>query len=438
MDSIKKLEQINSKNELLFEGIFGKKPASTDLMLSAQGGGYILNGNYIKRFNIEGSPNFNFIDNNTWTSPEYSWLTNAKFQATFILVRNYEVHFSGVWEDGDFKGREFFGDNSAFNGGSFHGTAYNAPNVLFNSQKRINPEHYFTGTYKDNKNGILGTNNLTVSQINNINQFSLIEISVGWGVELTDSYGKKLTFEVVKRLDEKGTEYIFRTIPDRKLVTVPWEVIRGDYLNRGIVVIGKGFGLFDGVDFGKVAKILITTEPSMSISTKGIRLSSVPIEKLLKKYGGIDLSFEIQPKSDNAKKFVSTFLNDISNGNFEELLMSLNAKVKSGQITGYNNFEFLAPVFGKIAGNDKLDSATREQLQYLNNVVGYVGNSVPENIKKIIIKVLKNSIGFVAKRPVKPQEVPPEGVLAPGDTEKTEKSEKDKFGAAVSKAKSQI
>ena len=46
MDSIKKLELINSKNELLFEGIFGKKVANTNLMLNAQGGGYILNGNY--------------------------------------------------------------------------------------------------------------------------------------------------------------------------------------------------------------------------------------------------------------------------------------------------------------------------------------------------------------------------------------------------------
>jgi hypothetical protein len=349
-------------------------------------------------------PTMNPMSNDTWTSPEFSWLTNASFQADYIFIKQGHVHFSGKWEDGEFKGYEFYGENSEFNGGTFHGTKYNAPNALFNVQKKINPEHYYTGIYTDNQQGILGEKNLDISSIRGIERFSLIEIPVGWGVELIDDYGKKIAFEVIKRLDEISTDFIFRIIPDRRKITIPWEIIRSDYFNKGFIIMGRPFRLFEDAGLDAIAKINVTTEPSMAISTRGIRLSSLPVEKLIKKYGGIDLTFDLSPKSEESKKFVSEFLGDISDGKFEDILLSLNAKVKNNQISGYGDFEFLSPIFNKVRGNDKLDAKTLQQLKYLNDVVGYVGSSVPKNIQEIIIKVLKKSLGVVSKRPKKPGE----------------------------------
>jgi len=397
------LEELDLQNKKIEDNF--KVLNEAILLQSENGRGYFLNGNYVESLNVQ--DDFSIYSDEEWKSNGTYWLSddNAQWKATYIEVENDLVYFKGQWSSGEFRG-VMFGNGSTIIGGIFNGISYESPNRNF----KITPDKFYSGKYKDNQNGILGLANLTVGEIQNIDELQIIQLPVGWGVELTDDAGVILGFEIVKRIDDTDSSYIFRKIPSREEVNVDWEIIRKNYGSNGIISKGKHFGLF-GNTFGNVKTIKVTTSPSSKVSLNQISLSTKPIEAMFKKLNIGDFNFEIKPTSEDGKRFVTQFLKDLSNGTVEGILKSLRAKVENGSINGYGEFEFLAPVFRKQKGDDKLDEVTKSQMKYLNDMVNHLSRGVePINLGgksiefgKILVEMLTKTLTFVKKR--KPKEI---------------------------------
>lgn len=412
MDQLKKLKEINTINEGLFDSIFGKKSDGTTVLKKARGAGYFLNSNYIYRFKSDGSI-FPYSQE-TWQIPKFSWILNTKFEANTIRFENELLYFEGKWLNGDFKGYGFYGSNSSFEGGRFLGQIYNAPNNLF----KVQPDQYYSGIYKDDKSGVLGSQYLT-KPINNTEQIiELISIPNNWYVILDDG-NKKVIFKVVKKLDNVNTDFKFELAPSSNIVTIEWETIRANYLNHGFIAKEKSFSLF-GEEFGiqNIKSIIVTPEnPGYKVSSKtAINFANDNKLKRFLTYQGEPITFEVDSSSVDGKEFVKNFIQDIVSGTFYKNLELFRKYIETGEIKGYSDAEFinLAPIFNNERNGIVSNRDVHQLMKYFDDVMKYIVED-SKYVKKLLIKSLKKHLGLdkLSTKEEKPEPKPDFSKFAP-------------------------
>jgi len=392
MDNFKKLNEQKENYEEAFGNVFNRKSKfqSNYVREKKNDVGYFLNRNPVTQFFSDGSEN-PFMDD-TWQKTKNLWALNGVYNATTIHIKNNQISMNGRWVDGNFAGYEFFGTQSVFEGGSFNGQRYSAPNKSF----LIEAHNYYSGVFINNKNGILGKSDIIQETTSSgIKSVELITIPIGWYVLLTDDKNMKFQFKITKRIDEISTEFKFLSLPTQTEVSVPWEDIRSHYVQRGYISQGRLFQTFSAPNFGTIAKIEIKKSIPLVINFS----SHDGLKKFLK-IKQQNIPFEVSPTSAESKAFTEQFLKDIpkQNGKFYRILNDLRTKVKNGVIKGHSGFNYLYQVFNNISGETIQDEETLEELQYLNDVVRYIGgdavkiemNGKEFGIEKRLINAIKS------------------------------------------------
>lgn len=428
MDSVKKLEEINATNDGLFEGlgdIWGNVKNKVQTVLSNAGsrgyltknsnGGYFLNGNPVG--NMGGDGVENPFEQATWNLPEFEWLMNSKFQATYIRVvevnKQPQIQFQGNWIEGEFKGANFGGTNSTFGEkGKFNGGVCDSPNANFKAP----PENFINGRYTDNKNGILGRG-IHTTVLNNVQSIELIEVAVGWNVLLQGDKGKKVYFKVVKKLDANSTDFIleYHSAPpeSNKQIIIKWETIRANYANNGFIKVGASFNLMGSpCELIKVTSISVTNEePNVPVNLKAKNIIDFSTDKKLK----IPFKFQVSVNSAEAVKKVQEVQSLVTSGNFYQGLNKLRYYIANGEIDGYNDVKwvFLKPVFNNVEGENTLVSdEVKNFMQQLNDIIEIVtlnsrilkesrAGSLFVDILKKFLKIDKYIGKNIAKKPIK-------------------------------------
>ena len=400
MDSLKKLEEINSVNEGIFSNIFGKKQNDKVVADSKNGIGYFLNGNYIKTI-LGDFP----YDKDLWNerAPALNWLLRGKYEADKIVVENKtEVYFLGKWYEGDFKGKVFsWGAGAEFNGGEFRGQAYKANNSTY----KAGAENYYTGTFADYINGILGTN-LYTSEINDTENFiELIRVPDNWVITLKGDRNKSLTFRIIKKIDDKNTDFIFELIPSTDKVKILWENIRVNYRNNGIIAKGNAFELFGGENIIQDVKSIIVASKAKEFKMASKSTIDFSLDKRLKGFlqtkNKMPVSFDLISSKPEQKTYIQGFINDLKNGDFYDNLKLLEKYINLGAIDGYLKYIFMAPIFDNEVGqikNKQLESEINELLKYFNDFMYFIVEKAGKiGVKNAIIKSMKKELGIINK-----------------------------------------
>lgn len=406
MDSLKKLEEISSQNKEIFDKIFKKESLNEAIIQRIKNKpGYLINGNYVYSMGSDGTV-APFVEN-TWTLPEYSWLVNARFESDYIYFFNKQVQFRGKWYDGSFEGYEFLG-GSYFYDGEFKGQIYNSSNKFF----QASPDQFFSGLWMNHQDGILGVD-LYTAPIDNASSIELAAVPTGWFISIVGDKGEKINFAVVKKIDDKNTDFIFQIYPSLEKLKVEWETIRADYLRQGIIAVRGAFNLL-GTKYAikKIASISVTNEvPGVRISAKNtIDFSADPLLKNFMSYNNIPISVEINSSTQEGKDFVEQFKKDLPRGVFSDVLNKIKNYIAAGTIRGFYSDEFigLAPIFNNIKGsygiNDKLVPDAEKAMDYLNKFMLYVagesGNfdtNAPPVITESILKIKDLILGKIKK-----------------------------------------
>jgi len=385
MDSIKKIEEISSKNNEIFEKIFLNEAILTrtrDRVYT-----YAINGNYLYRMGGEGA----YLEA-TFNRPEFAWLLNAKFKADYIFIKGDQLTFTGDWYSGSFEGYSF-ATGSNFIGGEFKGERYEAGNKSFKAP----PEKYFKGIWENPQDGILGVEMYKEPIENTADGIELAAVPTGWFVTVLGEGGEKLTFRVIKKLDDKDTNFVFQIYPNLQKLQVLWETIRTNYLNNGHIVKGMPFNLLGATyQIGQVDSIFVTNEqPGERVSAKDtVDFSLDPKLKGFLSYKNTAIPIEIDSSSQEGKDFVEQFKKDLPRGVFSDLLKNLAGYISSGIVRGFSDDEFvgLAPIFNNIRGIKVTDNKARELMSYLNKFMLYIAgeaadvdtnNLITESVLKI-------------------------------------------------------
>jgi hypothetical protein len=404
MDSLKKLEEISSQNKEIFDKIFKKKSLNEAIIQRIKDKpGYLVNGNYVYRMGSDGTiaP---FVEN-TWTLPEYSWVVNARFEADYIYFFNRQVQFRGKWYDGSFEGYEFLG-GSYFYDGEFKGQIYNSSNKFFQAQ----PDQFFSGLWMNHQEGILGVE-LYTSPIENASSIEFAAIPTGWFISVVGDRGEKLSFSVIKKIDDKDTDFIFQVYPNLEKLKVEWETIRADYIRQGNIAVGSTFNLLGTKHtINRVTSISVTNEvPGVRISAKNtIDFSIDPSLKGFLSYKNIAIPVEINSSSQEGKDFVEQFKKDLPRGVFSDVLKKIQSYIAAGVINGFYSDEFigLAPLFNNIRGTkSKLVPDAQKAMDYLNKFMLYVAGEAKDVdtatfVQESVIK-LKDAITKKIKQALK-------------------------------------
>lgn len=380
MDNFKVLkEQKNQYNEIFGNILGSKKSVGWDRGdVSFDGQKYKLGGNVVDRLvssKGDESPYYPEL----WQKKEYRWLLDGDYTADRVLLSKGKIWFSGIWGSGEFKGFVFEGYNSSFKGGVFLGENYNAPNNSF----KISPKYFHGKTFKDNSIGILGKRDISKNVHLQNGGLELITIPIGSIVKVLDESGKEFSFKVEKRVDENDAFFVFVNMSNNKKITMPWEVIRSDYDNKGFLSIGKEIGLFEISGFGRVKDVVVILEDMKSYSfgnekkqgdsleTPKAKIDFKPVIEKLPEFKMFNFPLTIDPMDGENRYFVLDFQNKVESGKITILLQKIKQDIKSGIITGYGNYSFLQNIFGDM-GSDKLDEETQKLMSYLNSVVRYV------------------------------------------------------------------
>lgn len=410
MDSIKKLEEINKVTEGLFKSASG-------YLTRNRKGGYFLNNNP-----VDGMFGDGLFSPVTWSNPGLAWLINSKFDADFItLVAGNRVKMNGIWNEGTFEGESFAGTfnngtfrgktfsgtfkngifegnsfegtQSVFENGEFRGNIYNAGNVGF---FRATPDKYFKGLWINHQNGILGIDLIKEPIENTVENIELAAVPDGWFVTLIGDKGKKLIFKVIKKIDDKSTDFVFEIYPSLAKLKVLWETIRVDYINNGHINKGRQFGLL-GQQYliTNITSIVVSNEqPNVIVNAQNtIDFSK---DKRLNKfflYGKNPLKFQVSTNSPDAVEKIQGIQKFIDSGGFYNGLNRLKFLIQNKSIDGYNNekWEFLKPVFNNVIGiKPATDKKVLEFMKYLNYIISIVTLN-----SKLLLKEYKTNSIFI-------------------------------------------
>ncbi len=152
-------------------------------------------------------------------SPGLKFVANTM---AFDLDRGVLLNFNGSW-NGPFVGKTFAG---VYAGNSFQGNFVGDDNNF-----KAQPTAFVDGTYIDTtKTGILGLDN--VVNISETAKFNLIQVPVGYSIEILTNKQLRHTITVSKRLDNIDSNFQYTVFMGYDLdsspnnITIPWSKIR--------------------------------------------------------------------------------------------------------------------------------------------------------------------------------------------------------------------
>jgi hypothetical protein len=216
--------------------------APANYQVERKGKTYYFGKNQKERYTMEVvSPGDAAMMNYDWQHSELKYLFEPplKFigkQMAFDLKQGILMNFVGKWE-GPFVGNTFAG---IYDGESFQGN-YKWDNTDFNPSKSTVKEKaiaFVDGTFSDRTNtGILGSPNI----LSTVDNFHLIQIPVGYSIEVLTNKQLRHTITVTKRLDGVNSNFTYYAYlgyeageQEPLSVTLSWEQIRRDFDNYQI------------------------------------------------------------------------------------------------------------------------------------------------------------------------------------------------------------
>jgi len=407
-DPIKKLNEIDIQNEALFGGVF-KKSKNEYFMKGEPGGFSYIKGptqwNPVRLFSNNAL--WDIENNEVWENEHLKWLIEGTYEAQGIWLTKKGVEFAGIWYNGDFKGRKFFdySESSSFLGGRFMGEKYNANNLGYKAPA----QNFITGTYYDNKTGILGRNDIEEGVYDEVD---LVSVPLNYYLVITNEENKKIGFKLLKRLDEVDSTFIFKIIPFEKNVLVAWENIRLLYENnKGIIKKGEPFNLKGIINIDIVKNINVLREYDyIPILKEKIDFSVDPKLNFDREF---DLSFNTIAERDVFLKLKK----DLLNGIFSSKLIKAKRLIELGDLTGYNGFSNLRNLFNNVEGDNFTEEA-EQLLDYINKIyIDLIFNITGKGLRakmSQILKWLKNFLNIdkyiysKEEEPIAPTEPPEE------------------------------
>lgn len=175
--------------------------------------------------------------NYDWEGSDLKYLfdPSLKFagnQMGIDLKKEIITNFVGIWENGPFNGNTFVG---TYIGDSFKGN-FKGNNTDFNPNKESVREKaisFIDGTFSDRlRSGVLGAPNV----IEYSGSFHLIQIPVGYSIEILTNNQLRHTITVTKRIDGGNSNFTFYVYlgyevgqSEPKAITLSWPQIRANF-----------------------------------------------------------------------------------------------------------------------------------------------------------------------------------------------------------------
>lgn len=418
MDSLKKLEELNLKNEGLFKNIFGSKAPAIKMLAKNNKGNYFLNGNFVYDFGTDGTENPYLED--TWQKEGLNWIleSDVEFKASYISIRKRRIDFQGTWISGRFLGQNFWGERSVFEqDGIFEGEVYGAPNESF----KADSDHFISGKWKDYQNGILGKSNYK-KPLENVNDVALISVPIDWVISIIGEDGQKVDIKVLKKIDDIDTDFKFETLQDGKEHVIEWETIRRYYKYYGFIIVGTSFGLL-GPEYGisNVKSISVLNEsPNVKVQNRKV----IDFSKDANLTSFLPGKVEIVLNSKDDVQRVREIQKNIDTGNLGNNIARLKDLIQKGEVDGYLNdsFYYLKPVFNNIIGSKGAQNPrvmqTMNDLNDILELISFNSQIITEDseVYNSLVQNLKNALdidNFIRQEeePQQPEEEKPIGVI---------------------------
>lgn len=387
-DSIERSNELKNIQEGIFSKILGKggdkkeeeKEEEKSKYIKKTGDDYYLNNN--KVYTISNPGGYDIYDDSFWEKPEVSWLisSDVKFYANNIFIRQEgTIDFSGEWYSGEFKGNAFLDVGkkykSEFKGGYFNGKMYASYNLGY----QASPQNYIKGAYLDNKNGILGRQDLSPDK--EYNEVELIRVPVN-SFLLIETEKRENSFQILKRLDKESTDFVVLDVNNDKKRTIKWEDIRSSYNENGILRVG-GIDTTFGSDTLPIKRLsIISSKENLEDEReKGDFLYTIKFPDLNVSSG---LEFQVNPSDNN---LFLKFKSDVSDKNFLKKLKDIRLLISRGDIVGYGPYTSLKPVFEPLGlkGGERAinENITEEKKKKAEDLLKYFESFMDNVVEKI-------------------------------------------------------
>jgi hypothetical protein len=374
-------EQANNVfHEALFSNPFAKKKEPTGPVFEDEV--IVVNRSHSILFKQTGSiivnplPNYGVWVEVDWSSPEFSWLSNAEFKASSaeILGKGSSRKISKIkecdWVSGDFRGGKFI--RGVFNGGTFLGEFGPGSTWSTNQANFIDGRTYETET-------ILGLPNLTNLRKDKFS-FNFISVPPAHNITIELESGLVHVISVIKRLDSKSSTFSYNVTNgvtnETKSVNLRWGQLRGqnqsEFKSNTVFTTTSIPNIFTdifGLTFDSPIKMLTVDvntnfeapkwsekeETPKELATKQFvyELDKMPFLKIkqiprsAKSSDSQNQLFFNFPASEDKKGFESV-VNFINKGWLDSYVKSIRKAMDNGIVSGApSNMPYLANLIGK-------------------------------------------------------------------------------------------
>lgn len=347
--------------------------------------------------------------------PELEWLFDGDYIAQDLSISNYTpkffeasggiknklINFSGVWQDGSFKGI-MIGSGSKILGGRIIDGIFMSEADGF----KISPWNFWSGGFSSMKNFVLGMP--IVKDNTKYKKISIFQVPSDKIIKIIDNNDEEHLLSV-----EKGVNY---ESLDLKIngERVEWINYTKDkkYFENSLMIVGQNFSISDigfSIDKG-IQSIEIKTSsysPKTTNSQTTNSATPTPIPLDINKFdiktkqsgwtpGGrgyytLDIDINDNILVDSIQKFKD----DINSGKFFKYLKFLKKIIEEGRVDGYGKFPNLAFLFPKQMGiNYKNDDSQRDAvMKYFSDFrENVIDNFDSQNITDYYIKLVKKYI----------------------------------------------
>lgn len=431
MDFFQEINKIEELNFSIFNKLLGnnQKPKSS-YALSLGNGKYQLGKNSID--NLAGVTEEQFLEYD-WKKSPLSFLLNSSWEATKLHIdittgQERIIYFAGSWYKGSFIGEQFHG---MFAGNSFQG---NFASTYQNYKSH--PSSFVDGTCSSYKDGVLGIPKIeaiSVSAGSQRKSVSLLEIGIGYYLNLTDDKKNLYSFTLDKGLDNQSDEFVLTEVNSlQRTVKINWNEIRTSSDSTTFDInssffIGKRVVVpqISSMVIGKLTNIEISPKPSdgntNDVYKLDMRLLS-PLKYSVNQKGGVPVATIHLNGPDEIAKY-SKLEKELKNQAFASNLMNILNGIHYGFITGYDDFKALSELFNNVKGDKITDPQFRKSMEWLQNFIlvgvermvksNAVGGQWQENIfgKQVLKSKIKKLLSpYLAAKNIVP---PPQPTQTP-------------------------
>lgn len=376
-NSLEQLEEFNFTNEGLWDKIKGtvggNKTTHYGIFSYTENVGWHVGPNKIKNLSDDHSLGFDH--------PKLTFLTepHTRFYAETLYIRKGEIGFEGIWAGGEFRGDYFYGINSVFKDGIYNGGQFSAT-------WEPSPKAFENGTVRPAKT-LLGVPKAQFGV--EFNVFNLLSVPAGAYVIVTASNKKKSVFQVVKTIDDKSSEFVFKTVPDERMVNMHWTKLKDDYESRVEITASGSFIIPGIINVSNVLYVTVLANYEYQPKYK-VEMNLDNIKQLKLPYNKIYLTIDANPARKNQAEMLNKAMANGSFGaNLAYLKKEIQAAVDSNEATDLG--DYMAKLSSK-----KLAGITEEIIDItakLNSFAGllkqYADPTVKENVSKAIQAYLR-------------------------------------------------